>query len=146
MRWSLFKYYVPSRTMMETALLAASVTGLNFGVLALGLSRSGPATHLVTLSMFFGSFVAWLQSRHVVARNGGLSELEAVLPVANRELVLTRIVAMAVFWLIPVWATLAAVVTISVAMGAGQFVAPAVSTALSVSGLVFCLSIWDFAV
>ena len=142
MRLPLLAYYLPSRGILVTLACAVGTTGLQFfGSYSL-FSRSELPLPLMTTVMAFGTAFAWMMGIRFVAGNSKLSEFEAVLPVATRDLSLIRTLAMAVFWLMPVWAGFATIMTISASKGmAEQVVAHGVALTLSVSGCVLLATV-----
>ena len=141
MRFPLFTCYLRLRGMLVTAGVAIGMTSVPFLVIWYQIPPEMLATRIGSpipwQALILPVIIAWSVGRHFVAGNTTLSEFEAVLPIAPRDLAVTRILAMAVFWLIPVWASIATIVTLSVTRGiASQGLAQGLSMALSVSGCV----------
>lgn len=139
MRRALFVLYLPRRALLLTAAFAAVSCGLILPILAIVGDLEGWLSSWTPWLFALAVGVSWsmLVSRELVPRRRGLSEFEAVLPVALRDLVLVRTLAFAIYWLMPVWVAFVVVLAIFAFHGRAAYAfTQYLPMVLSVSGCV----------
>lgn len=135
MKLSLFLLYLPLRNMLPIIALNVILSAYWFGISEFH-SAVQSQLFLVTL------FPIWVMGIRFGVGRRKMSEFEAALPIAARDLALTKTLAMAIFWLSPIWTAFLVVLILSTIRSFDpSFPARVLSLTLSVSGCVLLASV-----